>query len=246
MTPRRRNATYRERIVAYMHKAMREAKVYTSWLNPSERARAGDDALRRGRARARPTRRSATTSCEFQRRVAQLRHLQLAGAAGRQDRRARRARLLPGHRALGLQPRRSGQPAAGRLRAAARAAGGARRRSARATGARAVAPRLLARRATIASSCTPRPRCCGSGATQRDIFDSGGYDAVDVRGTRARPPLRLRPHAGDAAGDRRRAAAGRRRCSPDGRAAARRARLGRHACSMLPAAATTPGGITTC
>jgi (1->4)-alpha-D-glucan 1-alpha-D-glucosylmutase len=27
---------YRERIVAYMHKAMREAKVFTSWLNPSE------------------------------------------------------------------------------------------------------------------------------------------------------------------------------------------------------------------
>ena len=29
--------TYRDRIVAYMHKAMREAKVFTSWLNPSER-----------------------------------------------------------------------------------------------------------------------------------------------------------------------------------------------------------------
>jgi (1->4)-alpha-D-glucan 1-alpha-D-glucosylmutase len=28
---------YRERIVAYMHKAMREAKVVTSWINPSER-----------------------------------------------------------------------------------------------------------------------------------------------------------------------------------------------------------------
>jgi (1->4)-alpha-D-glucan 1-alpha-D-glucosylmutase len=27
---------YRERIIAYMHKAMREAKVYTSWINPSE------------------------------------------------------------------------------------------------------------------------------------------------------------------------------------------------------------------
>jgi len=27
---------YRERIVAYMHKAMREAKVFTSWLNPSD------------------------------------------------------------------------------------------------------------------------------------------------------------------------------------------------------------------
>ncbi|MBI4265989.1 MAG: malto-oligosyltrehalose synthase [Acidobacteria bacterium] len=28
---------YRGRIVAYMHKAMREAKVFTSWINPSER-----------------------------------------------------------------------------------------------------------------------------------------------------------------------------------------------------------------
>ena len=28
---------YRKRIVSYMHKAMREAKVYTSWINPSER-----------------------------------------------------------------------------------------------------------------------------------------------------------------------------------------------------------------
>jgi (1->4)-alpha-D-glucan 1-alpha-D-glucosylmutase len=28
---------YRDRIVAYMHKAMREAKVFTSWINPSER-----------------------------------------------------------------------------------------------------------------------------------------------------------------------------------------------------------------
>jgi (1->4)-alpha-D-glucan 1-alpha-D-glucosylmutase len=27
---------YRDRIVAYMHKAMREAKVFTSWINPSE------------------------------------------------------------------------------------------------------------------------------------------------------------------------------------------------------------------
>jgi (1->4)-alpha-D-glucan 1-alpha-D-glucosylmutase len=29
-------STYRDRIVAYMHKAMREAKIDTSWLNPSE------------------------------------------------------------------------------------------------------------------------------------------------------------------------------------------------------------------
>jgi (1->4)-alpha-D-glucan 1-alpha-D-glucosylmutase len=28
---------YRDRIVAYLHKAMREAKVFTSWINPSER-----------------------------------------------------------------------------------------------------------------------------------------------------------------------------------------------------------------
>jgi (1->4)-alpha-D-glucan 1-alpha-D-glucosylmutase len=31
-----REREYRDRIAAYMHKAMREAKVYTSWINPSE------------------------------------------------------------------------------------------------------------------------------------------------------------------------------------------------------------------
>src|SRR5687767_9450286 len=35
MTPARER-DYRDRIVGYMHKAMREAKVYTSWINPSE------------------------------------------------------------------------------------------------------------------------------------------------------------------------------------------------------------------
>jgi (1->4)-alpha-D-glucan 1-alpha-D-glucosylmutase len=35
MTPAQENE-YRARIVAYMHKAMREAKIFTSWLNPSE------------------------------------------------------------------------------------------------------------------------------------------------------------------------------------------------------------------
>jgi (1->4)-alpha-D-glucan 1-alpha-D-glucosylmutase len=35
MTPEQ-EADYRSRIVTYMHKAMREAKVYTSWLNPSD------------------------------------------------------------------------------------------------------------------------------------------------------------------------------------------------------------------
>jgi (1->4)-alpha-D-glucan 1-alpha-D-glucosylmutase len=36
MTPEQEGA-YRDRIVSYMHKAMREAKVYTSWINPSDR-----------------------------------------------------------------------------------------------------------------------------------------------------------------------------------------------------------------
>jgi (1->4)-alpha-D-glucan 1-alpha-D-glucosylmutase len=35
MTPEQ-ETDYRERIVNYMHKAMREAKVYTSWINPSD------------------------------------------------------------------------------------------------------------------------------------------------------------------------------------------------------------------
>ena len=39
-----RRHEYRERIIAYMHKAMREAKVFTSWLNPSP---AHEDAMAR-------------------------------------------------------------------------------------------------------------------------------------------------------------------------------------------------------
>ncbi len=119
-------ASYAERIVAYMQKAMREAKVYTSWINPSEEheqamARFVNAVLAPGESDlppgfpALPAARGGLWPRQF------------AGAGGHQDRRSRRARLLPGHRALGLQPGRSRQPAAGRLRAAAPAARGARR-----------------------------------------------------------------------------------------------------------------------
>ncbi len=83
---------------------------------PERAARAGDDALRRGGARAGQHGVPARTSSSSSAGVAQLgiynSLAQLAvkiGAPGR-------AGLLPGHRALGLQPGRSGQSAAGRLR----------------------------------------------------------------------------------------------------------------------------------
>ena len=56
-----------------------------------------------------------------------VRRLGLARPPPPQGRRSRRARLLPGHRAVGLQPGRSGQPAAGGLRTASATAPGDRR-----------------------------------------------------------------------------------------------------------------------
>ena len=67
-----RSAAYRERIVAYMHKAMREAKVNTSWLNPSEPHEQAMTRFVEVGAGAATTRRSATDFVAFQRRVAQL------------------------------------------------------------------------------------------------------------------------------------------------------------------------------
>ena len=53
---------YRDRIVAYMQKAMREAKVFTSWLNPSEPHEQAMTRFVEMRARAREHARSGTTS----------------------------------------------------------------------------------------------------------------------------------------------------------------------------------------
>ena len=106
-----------ERISAYMLKAVREAKLHTSWLTTNQ---AYEDALTgfverilgpAGGPKFLPA------FCPFQRRVAAVGIDQLAGAGRAEARLAGRAGLLPGHRALGPQPGRSRQPPAGRLRA---------------------------------------------------------------------------------------------------------------------------------
>ena len=62
---------YRDRIVAYMHKAMREAKVYTSWLNRSPRH---EDAMARFVLSSLATDHAGFRNdfLEFQRRIAQF------------------------------------------------------------------------------------------------------------------------------------------------------------------------------
>ena len=90
-----------ERIAAYMHKATKEAKVHTSWMNP-------DAELRRGAARLRrrgSSRRASTFRAAF--RALSARWSRSTGRSTRSPRSllkiavARRPRLLPGHRALG-------------------------------------------------------------------------------------------------------------------------------------------------
>ena len=111
-------ARFRERIAAYMLKAVREAKVHTSWINPNEAYEAALCALRRRRcsASARANRSShdfvpacaAPSRASARQRLSQtLLKLTSPGVPGH----------LPGHRALGLQPGRPRQPPAGRLRA---------------------------------------------------------------------------------------------------------------------------------
>ena len=127
-------AAFVERIQAYMVKALHEAKVHTSWINPNA---AYDDAVQRVRRphprRAAQPRRSSTTSARFQRRISHyglfnslaqtLLKLAAPGRAGH----------LPGDRAVGLQPGGSGQPPAGRLRRGAAPAARAARAAAAAT-----------------------------------------------------------------------------------------------------------------
>jgi (1->4)-alpha-D-glucan 1-alpha-D-glucosylmutase len=62
---------YTERILAYMLKAMREAKVFTSWINPSD---VHEDAMRRFiEAMLAPDNTAFLDDfCEFQRRIAQI------------------------------------------------------------------------------------------------------------------------------------------------------------------------------
>jgi hypothetical protein len=95
-------------------KAVREAKLHTSWTQPDEAYEHGvrdfATAILGTRSSARPR--------GFVAPLVASRADQQPGADPDQAHRARRARHLPGHRAVGPQPGRPRQPPAGRLRAA--------------------------------------------------------------------------------------------------------------------------------
>ena len=205
---------YRGRIVAYMQKAMREAKVFTSWLNPSE---AHEQAMTRFVETALAPDNDAFRADFLALAAARgaVRHLQFAGPAGGQDRRAGRARLLPGHRAVGLQPRRSGQPAAGGLRAPAERCSATWMRRSNARGQAAVAEELTAnprddRMKLYTSSDAAALPALAPGSVPARRLSRARRPAAPGASTCSRSPA---PHR-NAVGRRRRPAADRRRCCP--------------------------------
>ena len=72
-----------ERLQAYMIKAVKEAKVHTSWLTQNQDVRGRADDVRRARADRRRRRRFLPRSCRSRQRIAVAGHGQLAGAGGR-------------------------------------------------------------------------------------------------------------------------------------------------------------------
>lgn len=143
-----------------------------------------------------------------------------------QDRVAGRARFLPGQRALGRQPRRSRQPAAGELRGAEAGARRADRVAGRADRARARSRPVRGRRADQALRHVGRAECAA--ALPRGLRGDEQLRADPRRGIGARSRRRLRPHLGRD-GDRRRRGSPRRPANARPRRAADRRRVGRHA-----------------
>ena len=106
-----------ERLCEYMLKAVREAKVHTSWLTTNEPYEDALVAVRPARAvRARQAPGCCSAFLPFQARIASLGMINSLAQVDVETRLARRAGLLPGHRAVGAEPRRSRQSPAGGLR----------------------------------------------------------------------------------------------------------------------------------
>ena len=113
--PERAAADLVARVSGYMQKAVREAKVHTSWIDE-------DPAYGRAVARfveqtlsGRHAARFLRSFVPFQRRVAQRRDGQLARPTRDEAGVAWSGGLLPGQRAVGSQPGGSGQPPCGRF-----------------------------------------------------------------------------------------------------------------------------------
>ena len=110
--------TYCERLEAYMLKAVREAKVHTTWLNPNEEY---ENAVTRFvRELLAPSARNLflkdIRALVKERRMVRRSQQHRDVAASFHG--ARRARYLPGQRNRRFEPGRSGQPSSRRLRAA--------------------------------------------------------------------------------------------------------------------------------
>ena len=110
----------RERLHQYAEKAMREAADHTTWTDPDADVRGRR--ARRCRRGVRLGRGAGASSTAWSPSIDEPgRSNGLADQAARPDGPGR-ARRLPGHRAVGPQPGRPRQPAAGRLRRPGRAA----------------------------------------------------------------------------------------------------------------------------
>ncbi len=176
-----------ERVEAAMVKSVREGKQRSSWSYPNAAYEAGLTRFVRGvldAARPNPF------LVDFAAFVGTARAAggdRFAGAARAEADRPRRAGHLSGRRAVGFQPRRSGQPPAGRLERTAPPAGQAVRREPRRTG-RALAGRTgKAVRDGAAARLAPGP----AGAVRRWRLPA----ARDRRGPQLGSRLRLLPPA---------------------------------------------------
>ena len=114
-----------ERLAAYLGKAAKEAKVVTSHVDPMPEV---DAAIAAWPEQVLGRRRAGGGDRGVRRADRRAGLVQLAGPEAAAARRARRARRLPGHRAVRVLAGRPGQPAPGRLGGAPRAAGPDRRR----------------------------------------------------------------------------------------------------------------------
>ena len=171
---------FTDRIAAYMTKALREAKVHTSWLSPDEEYEEAVARFVRTHPRspaAEPVSRSVRAVPGADRRA---RHLQQPRAAADQDHRARRAGLLPGHGAVGSDARRSRQPAAGRLSRA-----GARRWTAVPGAARRTPMRCSSSRRDGRVKLFVVHSALAARAAMRDVYERGAYMPLAASGARA-------------------------------------------------------------
>ena len=171
-------------------KALREAKVHTSWLSPDEDYEAAVERFVRAildRRPAEPVPRSRSSRCR--RRVAQLgiynslaQLLIKITAPGVPD-------FYQGTELWDLQPGRSRQPPAGRLRRAASRRSPAWRHADPARAARE--PRRRPR-----EDVRRRPRAGGARARCRDVFERGDYVPIDDRRRARRLRVRVRARHG--------------------------------------------------